>query len=66
MRPRTAAALHQAGKAKADIRWHIGAHPEQFAHGSLPNTLTGLFSLCKADDRSLSALQIKVALNVKP
>ncbi|MNI73992.1 hypothetical protein D3C73_1300490 [compost metagenome] len=32
VRPGTSPALNQPGEAKANIGWHIGAHPEQFAH----------------------------------
>jgi hypothetical protein len=34
VRPGPSPALNQPGEAKADIGWHIGAHPEQFAHTS--------------------------------
>src|ERR1700730_3509333 len=27
---------HQPGKAEADIRWHIGVHPQQFAQAAIP------------------------------
>jgi hypothetical protein len=30
------AAPHQPGKAEADIRWHIGVHPQQFAQAAIP------------------------------
>ncbi len=30
------AAPHQPGKAEADIRWHIGVHPQQFAQATIP------------------------------
>src|SRR5271157_4263507 len=30
------AAPHQPGKAEADIRWHIGVHPQQFARAAIP------------------------------
>src|ERR1700758_1122347 len=32
------AAPHQPGKAEADIRWHMGVHPQQFAQAAIPLT----------------------------
>ncbi len=29
-------AWHQPDKAEADIRWHIGVHPQQFAQAAIP------------------------------
>ena len=37
MRPGSPTALNKPGETKANIGWHIGAHPEQFAHSTPPN-----------------------------
>jgi hypothetical protein len=32
MRPRIPTTLHQSGKTKTDVGWHIGTHAKQFTH----------------------------------
>ena len=39
------AAPHQPGKAEADIRWHIGVHPQQFAQAAIPQFLLTAITL---------------------